>query len=127
MLDIFGAFDWDLNQRHRIADVQSTAVRGEQTALDAQRLAQEMAYRLDRLTLANMALWSLLKEKVGLTEEELVARMQEIDLRDGQVDGRVRQEIAICPNCQQTLSRKHHRCLYCGYTPEATEPLNTGG
>ena len=125
-MDIFGTLDWDLYQRHRIADAQSTAARGEQTALDAQRLAQEMAYRLDRLTLANMALWSLLKEKVGLTEEELVARMREIDLQDGQADGRVRQGLVTCPNCQQALSRKHHRCLYCGYTPEVTEPFSTG-
>lgn len=85
----------------------------------AERNSTEIQYlerRLDHLVLLNQALWSLLQEKVGLTEEELQARVLELDMRDGKLDGRVESAPAECPNCHRPLSRRHMRCLYCDYT-----------
>lgn len=119
-MDLF----WELHQNHRIADARSAGRRGEQKAEDAIHLLHRLSDRVDRLTLINMALWSLLKERTGLSEEDLAQRIQEIDLADGQLDGKVRVQIQMCPHCQRTLSQKHNRCLFCGYEPEQKDAFS---
>ena len=78
---------------------------------------RDLQGQIDRLTLVTMAMWSLLKEKTDITEEELLKRVEDIDLTDGKMDGKVSPLAATCPQCGRTLSAKHHRCLYCGYVP----------
>jgi hypothetical protein len=61
------------------------------------------------------ALWNILKEQHGYTDENLVQMVQDIDLRDGQLDGKVaRQPNPPCSQCGRTLMGKHPVCLYCG-------------
>ena len=38
---------------------------------------------VDHLALACQAMWELLRGQVGVTEEQLLAKMKEVDLRDG--------------------------------------------
>lgn len=75
---------------------------------------------LDRLLLACMAMWSLLEEKTGLREEDLVRRMQEIDLADGKPDGKLRGPVRSCRGCKRTVSDRFLRCPYCN--SEELEP-----
>ena len=70
--------------------------------------------RVDKLVLACMAMWELLKDRTELTEEDLMAKVQEVDLRDGQADGKVSKTVAKCPKCGRTMSPRHKKCLYCG-------------
>jgi ribosomal protein S27AE len=81
---------------------------------DARSRVREYESRLDRLTLVCAAMWSLLQEKTGLTEAELLKKVEEIDLSDGVKDGKVRKQAMQCPRCQRTMSSRHARCLYCG-------------
>ncbi len=62
------------------------------------------------------ALWSILKEQHGYSDEELVKRVSEIDMRDGALDGRVAtEESRVCPECNRShIARNRPRCLYCG-------------
>lgn len=120
-MDLF----WEMHQSHRISEARSAGRRGEDKAEDAVELTQRLSARVDRLTLINMALWSLMKERTGLTEEDLAKRIQEIDLADGQLDGKIRTQIKNCPHCQRTLSQKHNRCLFCGYEPEEKDAFST--
>lgn len=63
-----------------------------------------------------MALWELLQQKAHVPEAEFMAKVQEIDLRDGKLDGKAGAAPArSCPSCQRMLSQRHRRCLYCGY------------
>lgn len=80
-------------------------------ARDATRDLEE---RLDKLTLISMALWSLLKERTELSEEDLVQRVKEIDLADGVQDGKFKNKINRCPKCNRVMSPRHRKCLYCG-------------
>ncbi|MCD4823709.1 MAG: hypothetical protein K8S55_03815 [Phycisphaerae bacterium] len=77
--------------------------------------------RFDKLLLVNAALWELLKERTNLTEDDLVAKVQEVDLQDGVADGKVTKVIKKCPKCNRTMSARHNKCLYCG-----AEELNKG-
>lgn len=105
----------------RVESARNAARRSEEKAEDAVDLARRLDDRIDRLALINMALWSLLQERTGLTEEDLANRVQELDLADGQVDGKVGGQVVQCPQCGRTLSQKHQKCLYCGFEPDERE------
>ena len=92
----------------------AAAAIDRQHAERAARQVQEYEERLDKLTLVCMALWSLLKEKTELAEEDLLERVRQIDLMDGKEDGKAKKQVAKCPQCGRTMSPRHGRCLYCG-------------
>lgn len=112
---------WDLRQQGEIQSARSAARRSEDKAENAVDLARRLDDRIDRLALINMALWSLLKERTGLTEEDLASRVQQLDLEDGRADGKIGGQVVECPQCRRTLSQKHQRCLYCGFEPTDRE------
>ena len=60
--------------------------------------------------------WELLQERTNLTEDDLMAKVRDIDLRDGVADGKLQTDksLAKCSNCGRTMSDRHGRCLYCG-------------
>ena len=74
----------------------------------------EVDARLERTLLAVEAMWTLLREKLGLSDLELVERINELDVSDGKLDGRVRKTPVSCPACGRAMSRKFPRCMYCG-------------
>ena len=69
---------------------------------------------VEKLFMITEALWTILKEKHGCTDAELVQRVQEIDLRDGKLDGKVTKVNPDCPKCSRKLMGKRPVCLYCG-------------
>jgi hypothetical protein len=74
---------------------------------------QNMRRELERSALAWEALWTLMRDKLGVTQEELQARIDEIDLSDGELDGRVRRAVVPCPNCERPVNRRLRKCMYC--------------
>jgi len=69
---------------------------------------------LAKVLMINEALWEILRDKLGLTEEDLNAKLYEIDMRDGVLDGKNQRSIAECPSCQRKVSPRHPACIYCG-------------
>jgi hypothetical protein len=59
-------------------------------------------------------MWELLRDQLGLTDEQLKAKMLEIDARDGVVDGKIGAELVDCPHCGQKASTFKPNCVYCG-------------
>lgn len=114
--------DWmvDAHQYVRTAQASSSAnhavAQSEQARSEVQRLHSE----LDRLTLVCRAMWSLLQDTSGLTEDDLLRRVEEIDLLDGKRDGRVQAQVVCCTQCGRINKPQRTRCMYC----EA--PLPTG-
>jgi hypothetical protein len=110
---------WELNQNRRIGEAQTEARNSEARARDLSREVELLKQSVEKLALVNAAMWSLLQEKAHLKDEDLVNRMQQIDMMDGVADGRISPPRAqICAKCQRTLSRTHERCMYCGaYNP----------
>ena len=96
------------------ADAQLQASRSESKATSAKMDLRFIKDRMDKLLLVSMALWELLKDRTELTEEDLMNKVQEIDLRDGQSDGKISKTVMKCPKCNRTMSPRHKKCLYCG-------------
>ena len=69
--------------------------------------------RLGRTLLVIEALWTLLKE-AGYTDEQLTARLAELDHAEGMVDGRHVPHPATCPSCQSKVAEGLPRCQFCG-------------
>ncbi|MBN2790810.1 MAG: hypothetical protein JXR69_11515 [Candidatus Delongbacteria bacterium] len=75
---------------------------------------QNLIDRFEKLKLVNMAMWTFLKEKLGVSEDELIERYKEIDLIDGNADGKLKLNIKKCSRCGKTMNPKFEKCLYCG-------------
>lgn len=75
-----------------------------------------LEHQVERLLMITESLWEMMKEQHGYTDDDLTTRVQNIDLRDGKLDGKVSPESKIytCSNCKRKLSNHHVVCIYCG-------------
>ncbi len=73
----------------------------------------DLADRLDRLNLICLAMWELLHETAGLTDDDLRAKIDEIDHRDGRRDG---YQPTGCRSlrCGAAVAAGSPRCQFCG-------------
>ena len=81
-------------------------IRSPQASVNAaqqQRHIQEIDHQIERLNLLNQALWEILSERIGISREELERKIEEVDMRDGRLDGRMRHHALRCPTCQRDL------------------------
>jgi len=97
----------------------SPTVSSGTTPTDARLIAQDtvlpVEQRLQALELACAGLWTLLQQKHGYTDEELMAAIHEVDGRDGQIDGKIGHAGQVCPHChRKALTRSPVRCAWCG-------------
>lgn len=80
--------------------------------------------RLEKLTMLCQGLWTLVKDRTGATEDDLARRVQEIDLSDGKLDGRVAASF-VCAKCNRRTGRRHERCLYCETPRKGASPFDS--
>ena len=76
--------------------------------------------RVDRLLLLVEAMWSLLREQ-GLSDDQLIARLVELDEADGVNDGRHTPLPSDCPSCGSKVAAGLSTCQFCG-TAVPTRP-----
>lgn len=112
---MFG-FIWDLQQDGRIAKAESDATNAKYEVASSKHRIDELEFALNRMSLASQAMWELLRDRLGITEEELSAKVKEIDLRDGVQDQKITTTLMKCTRCGHTLNTKSRRCIYCGET-----------
>jgi len=79
--------------------------------------------RIDRLTLLVEAMWSLLREQ-GLTDEDLAARLMELDQSDGTLDGRRTPAPSTCRSCGSKVAAGLTACQFCGTAVLSDTPPN---
>jgi len=93
-------------------------------AASARGLVREVTKDIERLLMISEALWELLKEQHGYSDDDLAKKIAEIDIRDGKLDGRVSgdAQLAKCAECGRPLGKRRATCLYCG-TPVARDPF----
>lgn len=111
-----GLYGW-LRDREHDREIAETRAAARRIADDAKSAARHMSDRLDALALSNAAMWELLRDRFGLTDADLISKMEEIDLRDGVRDGKIGsapRAARICPKCQRKTVAPRPDCLYCG-------------
>ena len=108
---------WDLVQHSQIRRLDEKVDRLHDTAHResiARDATEHLEEKVERLALITRALFELLQESSGASEERLRAKITEIDLRDGQADGRMTPIPKRCPKCDAMMSPRFRRCLFCG-------------
>lgn len=108
MWDIFQEIRLN-NQSARQDDSDSSLRR---TSLDLDDLARQVR----KMALVNQALYELLKERTGISDEDLRRKISEIDLRDGAADGKLDASPLRCPKCQSAVTVGALSCQTCGAT-----------
>ena len=96
------------------AEFRIDAREAKSQSREAREVVGDFERRLDKLVLISMAVWSLLSEKMHLTEEDLMERVKTIDLMDGKADGKLKRELAQCSQCNRVMNPRHTKCIYCG-------------
>jgi len=104
---------WDFFQQRQIRQARREAGEASRAGERAQRSSIAVEERLDRLTLACRALWELFRARTGLTENDLLEKMEQLDLLDGKRDGRLSVEEKRCPDCRRKNHPRREVCLYC--------------
>jgi hypothetical protein len=117
---------WDLIQHYQIGQLDAKLDR-LQDASSQESIAREankhLAEKVEGLALITRALFELLQEATGVSEQRLRAKITEIDLRDGQADGRMTRLPKRCPKCDAMMSPRFGRCLFCGQQDESAPVL----
>ena len=117
-----GGIFWELPLYAATAAAERRASSSEHQAQKANREVRQLEERVEKLTMVAAAMWTLLKRAhPSLTDDQLASAVQEIDLSDGRLDGRVRHDASQCPSCRRPIAGRHERCLYCGQEVERRE------
>lgn len=104
----FGGFVGSLQGAMNRAEDALARTRGHREDLD------DLRAQVDRLQMICEGMWTLMKEKTGANEDELLRLIEEIDLRDGKVDGRASPAPVNCAMCGRVVSVRTSVCLFCG-------------
>lgn len=83
----------------------SAQTEAEQAKIGVNQLNAE----LHRFAVANQALWELLCDKLGVTDNDLAAKIQEVEARQTEKHG-----APICPQCHRPTLQHQAKCMYCG-------------
>ncbi len=102
------------------AAASADAQRASSKAGQAEIRVRELEESLGKTMLICESLWELLRDKTGLTQDDLYAKLQEVDLRDGLLDGKNKSRTQVCCKCHRATSQRHARCMYCGEPFEKT-------
>lgn len=118
---------YDLVQRKQIKSVQRTAtIAADQAQHHARRTDMELhdlEMRLERLLTINEALWQLVCETTGLTDAHLAYRIYELDLADGERDGRKNVRATKC-SCGAMVNARLENCQFCGGPAPERSPFD---
>lgn len=103
---------YDFFQNFRLKEARYAADTATIKAHSNEITLRNLQDQLDHLSLVCLAMSELLEE-VGFKKSMLIEKIQEIDLRDGKLDGKFVKE-SSCPNCKRKLAPRHVKCMYCG-------------
>ncbi|MBN1844515.1 MAG: hypothetical protein JW810_02450 [Sedimentisphaerales bacterium] len=95
--------------------------------VEAKSKASQLAGRL-KLAEANIAkimmiqeaMWEIVRDALKLSDDDLNAKLCEVDMRDGKLDERNQRPIRPCPACGRNVSGRHPACIYCGQVIDET-------
>jgi hypothetical protein len=119
MLDLF----FHLYQNRWISDVERTALSAENQATGHNFNIKELEKETDMLKLVNQAMFEIMVERFGVSEEDILRKIEEIDLRDGVKDGKLGNSSLYCKKCRRGYNVRLNKCLYCGHVDSAADEL----
>lgn len=115
---------WDLIQQYQIGQLGQKIDRAnDDIAVGSANVkaATRLNDKVDRLILLCQAMFELMQQTTGVTEEQLNAKVAEIHHREGLGGSLMTPKGTPCPKCGAIMSPQFGGCQFCGYreTPSA--------
>jgi hypothetical protein len=101
-------------QQGQIAEAKTDAIEAKMQAAQYSDRVHALEAQVNHMALACQAMWEILRDRFGVTEPELLAKINEVDLRDGARDGRMTPVQTTCAACGKPSNSKNASCMYCG-------------
>ncbi len=124
-----GNIIWDSVQSYQIHKLSKTAEAVKEVVAQdmgaALATVKQFEDRINKLVLVCNAQFELLQSVTNITEQQLAEKINEIDLRDGNADGKITPTQKKCPDCGAGICAKFNRCLFCGYKDETGDLFTT--
>jgi len=120
LVDLF----WNLRQQQQIGEAKAKSDLAHSDAQAHESALADLNRRFERLALVTQALAELLRERAHVSEADLTAKIDEIDMRDGKRDGRVSASGRSCPKCGREVAGLRTTCLYCGAPLGGSTPFD---
>ncbi|MDB5334592.1 MAG: hypothetical protein JWN70_211 [Planctomycetaceae bacterium] len=98
----------------------ATAQRAATNAGEAKDDISRLRSQVDRLQMICEGMWTIMKSRLGVSEGELATLIEQIDLRDGKLDGKAAKQPQMCTECGRVVSVRTTVCLYCGAQNQKT-------
>jgi len=105
---------WDLFQQQKIEQNAREISDAQRKVRGVSDTASSVSDRMDRIALVTNAVWELLKERTGASDRDLLAKIEEVDGRDGSKDGKVSSVMKTCLGCSRKISTRNKLCVFCG-------------
>lgn len=110
----WGYGDFGYQNSLRISSAESAAERADSKARRAEQELDQLRRHVERMSLASQAMWEPIRERTRLSEEDLEAKMLEVDGRDGVVDGKISVRVQVCGSCGRNTNSRRDTCIMCG-------------
>lgn len=80
---------------------------------EQERELEALRDEVQNLNLLCQAMWTLLSDKLGVSDAALQAKLEELQAAQAKA-AEAPVELVTCPACQRTYHPRRDRCLYCG-------------
>lgn len=116
-------FVWNLYQEQRIHEAQEDARNTRHKVASTQGDLTDLTNRVERLSLLCQAMWELLSQHTHISNNDLIRKVVEVDLRDGREDGKIASRVIQCPKCKNNVNTQRPRCVVCGSVIATKHPF----
>lgn len=115
----------DIYFQSRLNDIsqRNSDLKGDTTSLGYE--IKQLRRLVTKMALANQALYELLQQRTGITDEELRLKIREIDNRDGAEDGKISAKPLKCPKCRSVVTAGALSCPNCQATIAPKYPFES--
>lgn len=113
---------WKMQQQRDIASAQGAAAQAKSDLGRANLNIRGLEDTVEEISAITQALCELVQARLGITDAELLAKMDEIKHREvSKAQNAPAAPAACCSKCARPLGAKVARCLYCGTPVPKTE------
>jgi hypothetical protein len=96
--------------------VEAVSQKARRNTRELEQEIRVLEHQVGHLTLASIAMAEILRDHLGVSGEVIEAKIREVDLRDGKLDGTFRLSTKTCNECGRVSNPMSATCLYCGAT-----------
>jgi hypothetical protein len=98
---------WDYLLQKQVNDLRTKGAETAHAAEEAVAKSRSLEQQHAELRLVTLALWSLVKGRLSLTDEQLREELTKLQQT-------VSAKVIECPSCKRRTPSSSNKCMYCG-------------